>query len=381
MNKNVLIVDDEPNILQGYKRQLRKKFKITIAEGAAAALELIDPKNPFSVVISDMQMPGMNGVEFLKKMEEVSPNTVRCMLTGNADQGTAVEAINTGKIFRFFSKPCLPEDLEAGINDGIRQYQLITAEKDLLEKTLAGSVKVLVDILALGNPREFGRASLVRDWVRELKPVLEIKKLWMLELAALLAPIGTLTIPFEIREKQRKGETLSETEHELFVESVQAASKLISNIPRMDDVAKTIIHLNANYEEGTELPENAYILGILYSILEETGTTNPSQNTFEHLEKNERVYHPDFFFKIKNYFLNDREVDDSQKYVEKVLSEPVSLLLPEDVLVDDVKRQDGKLILASGEKLTEAQIASLRNMHKLYTLVEPIKVSRMVLNT
>src|SRR5438876_3981097 len=101
MSKKILCVDDEPNILQAYQRSLRKQFAIDTALGGAQALELIASQGPYAVIVADMQMPGMNGIEFLIQAAQKTPDTVRIMLTGNADQKTAVEAGNKGHVFQF----------------------------------------------------------------------------------------------------------------------------------------------------------------------------------------------------------------------------------------------------------------------------------------
>src|SRR6185369_9959485 len=129
MSKKILCVDDDPNILEGFQRNLRKRFSIDIALGGDPALALIAKQGPYAVIVADMQMPGMNGVEFLVKAREKTPQTVRIMLTGNADQQTAVEAVNQGHVFQFLNKPCPPEMLAGALENGLRQYQLITAEK------------------------------------------------------------------------------------------------------------------------------------------------------------------------------------------------------------------------------------------------------------
>ena len=153
----ILCVDDESNVLQGIKRQLRKQFHIDVAEGGQKGLEAITGNGPYAVVVSDMRMPGMDGAEFLAKVKRCAPQTVRMMLTGNSDQQTAIEAVNKGSIFRFLNKPCSTEDLVAAISDGIEQYRLITVEKEVLEQTLGGSIKILSNVLALASP-EIGRA-------------------------------------------------------------------------------------------------------------------------------------------------------------------------------------------------------------------------------
>ena len=111
MSNKVLCVDDDANILTGITRNLRKQFEIDTAVGALAALKMIEKDCPYAVIVSDMQMPGMSGVEFLNITKQKYPDTVRVMLTGNADQKTATDAVNRGQIFQFLNKPCPPEKL------------------------------------------------------------------------------------------------------------------------------------------------------------------------------------------------------------------------------------------------------------------------------
>src|SRR5713226_8642213 len=105
MTTKILCVDDDAHILAAYQRQLRKQFEIDVAQGGEQALESIVSRGPYAVVLSDMRMPGMNGIQFLCRAQEIAPNSVRMMLTGNADQQTAMDAVNEGNIFRFLTKP------------------------------------------------------------------------------------------------------------------------------------------------------------------------------------------------------------------------------------------------------------------------------------
>jgi len=143
--KKILFVDDEPNVLAGFQRQLHNLFSIETALGPEAGLTALKEWRNYSVVVADMRMPGMNGVEFLSRIKVSAPDVVRIMLTGNADQATSIEAINQGNIFRFLNKPCSTEKLTEALESAIRQHQLITAERDLLENTLCASIKVLTD--------------------------------------------------------------------------------------------------------------------------------------------------------------------------------------------------------------------------------------------
>jgi DNA-binding NtrC family response regulator len=100
MAEKILLVDDEPNVLDGYRRTLGREFALETAVGGQEALALLAEKGPYAVVVSDMRMPGMDGIQLLSRIKSASPDTIRVMLTGHADTETAINAINEGSIFR-----------------------------------------------------------------------------------------------------------------------------------------------------------------------------------------------------------------------------------------------------------------------------------------
>lgn len=136
ISRKILFVDDEANVLAGLQRLLRKRFEMHIANGGPEGLELFRREGPFAVVVSDYNMPGMNGVEFLAEVVKLSPETVTVMLTGRADAAVAGAALQEGRIFRYLNKPCERETLERTIEDCLQQYHLIVSER-LLKKELA----------------------------------------------------------------------------------------------------------------------------------------------------------------------------------------------------------------------------------------------------
>src|ERR1039458_7392095 len=105
-NEKILLVDDEPRVIEALQRSLRTEFNLQIAEGPENGLRALAHNGPFAVVVSDLRMPGMNGVQFLARVRASSPETIRVMLTGQADMNDAIAAINEGNIFRFLTKPC-----------------------------------------------------------------------------------------------------------------------------------------------------------------------------------------------------------------------------------------------------------------------------------
>ncbi len=130
----VLLVDDEASVLDSFCRGLRKKFKVTTASSGQEALELLKRSPNFAVVISDMRMPGMSGLELLAKVRDLSPDTIRIMLTGNADQQTVIDAINQGEIYKFLTKPCDISIMSDTIAEGISRYKQTTGNRALLDK-------------------------------------------------------------------------------------------------------------------------------------------------------------------------------------------------------------------------------------------------------
>jgi DNA-binding NtrC family response regulator len=99
---------------------------------------VIANKGPFAVVVSDLRMPRMDGIKFFSRVPETATDTVRIMLTGNADLSSAVMAVNEGIIFHFLTKPCPSETLVRMLNNALKQHKLIAAERELSEQTRRG---------------------------------------------------------------------------------------------------------------------------------------------------------------------------------------------------------------------------------------------------
>jgi len=146
----VLFVDDDPKILAAFQRQLRKKVVIETVESGAEGLEVLRRDGPFSLVVTDYCMPSMNGIEFLGRAREIAPETVRIMLTGSADLGAAIQAVNQGNIFRFLTKPCSPENLLEAVQAGIHEYRRTHKERKYNKRSrrwLAQAMEVQQNLL------------------------------------------------------------------------------------------------------------------------------------------------------------------------------------------------------------------------------------------
>jgi response regulator RpfG family c-di-GMP phosphodiesterase len=239
MNDTILFVDDEVRILSALQRSLYRGYRIEIAGSARDALEAMS-EGDYAVVVSDMKMPAMDGIEFLTRVKETSPETVRVLLTGYADVETAIAAVNEGSIFRFLTKPCPQEVLTKTLDAALGQHRLITAERDVLRETLVGTVAVLVKILGVIQPMAFGRASRVRGYVRQLAQQLHVKDVWQLEAAAMLSQIGCIATESEVLKQYYRGEQLSPDKLADVLSHARVGAKMLSGVRRLQAVARMI---------------------------------------------------------------------------------------------------------------------------------------------
>ena len=382
-NRKVLLVDDEVNVLNGLKRQLRKQFDISTATSGQEALQIAEQEDPFAVVVSDMRMPGMNGVEVLERMQEISPDTTRVMLTGNADQQTAIDAVNEGNVFRFFTKPCPTEILVNGIEMAIQQYKLVTAERELLEQTLVGSVKVLVDVLSLSSPEAFGQTVRIRNWANRIAAHMKIPRPWEIDIAAALSTLGLAAVPSEVLTKMRAGEELNKVEAGIMVQVPDLGRKLIGNIPRLKTVAEIIYYQDKGYDgsglpkddvAGEEIPFGARLLKILKDLGDHSKDFVPSAAAFAKLEESKNLYDKELLSIVSKYFKEQNDANEGD--AGKGLELSVSMLRAGDYLETDLEFENGIVFMAAGEIINDIVVAQILSLIKVNPLKEPVRVIR-----
>jgi len=116
----ILLVDDEPEVTAALKRAFRRQpWRVLEAHSGKAALDLLEWE-PVDVIVSDEQMPGMSGVDFLAQVRRLHPQTIRMVLSGHSSVESAARAINEGEVYRFFIKPCRDEEIILGIREALR---------------------------------------------------------------------------------------------------------------------------------------------------------------------------------------------------------------------------------------------------------------------
>jgi len=375
----VLFVDDESNVLSALQRQFRKQFEVHTALGGAKALQLIASAGPFAVIVSDMRMPAMSGLEFLKEARKSTPDSVRLMLTGNADQKTAMDAVNEGKVFSFLTKPCPPEVMFNAINRAVAQHHLITAERDLLENTLNGSIRLLTDMLSMVAPDCFGRAVAVREMARSLADVIQPENAWNLELAAMLGSLAAVTLPPQTLAGMLSGEELQQEEQQMAARLPEIGRNLLNHIPRLERVADIVYYQQKHFDgsgfpaddlAGEDIPLESRILKILgdLQVLKARGVTQA--DAMQQMAGLGGVY-DQVILELVAVALSTADTASAESVLVEVT---LAGLQPGHVLVTDIETIDGKLLFAAGHKITLPIKERLINYQQIARIKEPIRV-------
>lgn len=355
----ILCVDDEPNVLEGLALGLRKLYEVVTADSATAALERLAQQPGIAVVLSDLRMPGTDGVTFLGRVRQLAPDCTRVLLTGNADLRAAIAAVNEGQIFRFLTKPCEPDQLRSALAAAVAQHRLVTAERVLLEQTLHGSVRMLTDVLSLSKPAAFGRATRIKDGASQLAKKMAAEPLWEIEVAALLSQLGAVGLPDVTLDKLYHGETLW-PEEQLAANRLPAVTeRLLGNIPRIEGIRAIVANQSKHFDgsgppmnglRGIDIPIGARILKIVldYDILEARGMNVAV--SIETMKRRCGWYDPvllEALAGLRGAFDQIREL-------------PLEQLESGMRFAEDVRNQAGALLIPRGYEVTDAILERLR---------------------
>lgn len=259
MNYKILIVDDEIANLRLMERLFRRNYQVLTALSGKEALELIK-QHDIALIISDQRMPGMTGIEFLKQASELRQHTVRIILTGYTDVNALVEAINSGVVYKYVTKPWLNEDLQQTVKRGIENYETskslhnLTVNNERLMEQLKAAQNALVQLVtnalnaqaddALGHAR---RTSGYAMAIASQLPYFEHDEIEQLSLAALFHGIGQIGTPTHIF----KTAELTDDERRVYSERTE---RILMDFPEMTEIALAVKYHRENYD-GSGYPE------------------------------------------------------------------------------------------------------------------------------
>ncbi|HEV8548330.1 MAG TPA: HD domain-containing phosphohydrolase [Polyangiaceae bacterium] len=371
----VLCVDDEPNVLEGVSLHLHRRYEVVTATSGPAGLAALEKDPSIAVVMSDMRMPGMDGAQFLSQVRAKWPDVVRLLLTGQADMKSAIAAVNEGQIFRFLTKPCPPQQLLGAFEAAVEQYRLLTTERVLLEQTLNGSIKMLVDVLGLTSPAAFGRASRLKSRVSAVAAELGVSPKWQVEVAALLSQLATITLPPEVLEKMTFGGELGEAEQKMVERLPEVTEQLLAHIPRLDPVRAILARVAKRAMPGElpsepgekrtlELSTRLLRVALDFDELEAQGSA-PARAIDTLRGRGDR-----YDARVLDTFADLFGRGAAQEIVREL---PLAALKAGMVFLEDVRLTTGALLCARGYEVTTSFLARAQNFRS-GSVKEPIRV-------
>ena len=267
----ILVVDDEEDNLALLYRTLRSRYDVTKAHSAIEALEILNTQT-FDCILSDHKMPIMDGVEFLKRVNEIQPKTMRLLVTAYSDVKILIDAINYAKIYRYIKKPYSPDELLMIVESALECYQLKIDNENLindLKDLFSGTVKAIIEALDAKDSFTLGRSRRVAFYAAKIvsKLALNPTEVSQIELAGLLHDIGMIGVAESILNKTQK---LSDEEYEKIKMHVHYSVKILEDIKQLYDITEIIKYHHEYYNgcgypyglKGEEIPLGSRIIAI-----------------------------------------------------------------------------------------------------------------------
>ena len=349
----LLLVDDEPNVVEGLTRRLRREYQIFFAYDGAQALKVLEQQGEMHIIVSDMRMPVMNGAALLADVCKFYPDMVRILLTGQTDLDAAIAAVNEGQIFRFLVKPCPTEVLRLQLKAAMRQHELIVGERVLLEQTLRGAIHALTEVLSLAMPEAFGKATRIQKCARQLAESAGISDVWRVEVAATLSQVGAVTLNHETATKLYHGQALTPEEQSAVERLPQIAIDLLKSIPRLGPVCDLI---GLGFGPGSNAMPRALEAQVLrlaaeFDALHGSGMTAPDALSMLRL----RGYEASLIDALGG-------IVDAESAAGRIADVTLIELRDGMVLCEDMYSSNGTLLLARGHRIKGNQVDRLRAM-------------------
>ncbi|OCC16513.1 response regulator receiver protein [Dissulfuribacter thermophilus] len=415
----ILFVDDEENILKAIYRLLRKEgYEIVTTTDPFEALDIVREKH-VSVIVSDQRMPTMAGTELLEKVKEISPDTVRIILTGYADMNAALDAINKGGVYRFINKPWNDEDFKATLRQAAFQHYLITEnkrlmkvtqeqnkklqelnsqlEKKVLERTeqlrkkhdqlkklyhrlqinFRDTVRVFMELIELFDTFLGGHSKRVATLSRNLAERMNISgvDLDLIEIAGALHDIGLIGMPKEIFRSSY--EKLSSAQKALFRAHPEIGYSLLYKIEFLRQVA-VVVRSHHERFDGKGFPDK--LPNVSIPIGARIVSVVSAYDMYKYRDKFDKDKALKFLRKDAGTFFDPTVVKAFEDTLHTISPLKGEMALSLDELKEgmrlarEIKTASGRVLMAKDSVLTQGHIVRLKKFHLVDPIVDRIYV-------
>lgn len=427
-NPTLLLVDDEENILNALRRALRREnYEILTATSGKEGLVLLDERK-ITLVCSDHRMPEMTGVEFLTEVKKRSPSTIRIMLTGYADIKATMEAINSGEVYRYISKPWNDDEIRLIIREAIERHGLVrkvgelnavterqnqelrdlnnNLEQKVLERThevqeknkelkslysdlergFTEFIKVFMGLMELKSPYLGGHSKRVAALSRRVAERLQLppEEILNIEIAAILEDIGTMGFPEKMLKKRE--DDMDSLEKALMSQHPSLGQDRLQHIQKMKPAGYLIRHHHERFDgrgypdklRGEQIPIGARIIAIADAyagliVPPEFYTGFSMDRALSQLEKDAGAR---FDPRLVQEFIAAMQSLTGEKQEEDVIETTIEGLKEGMILAEDLKTHHGLLLMAKGEVVRSVHLVKIENFHRMDPIVSRIFVYR-----
>jgi CheY-like chemotaxis protein len=323
---------------------------------------MLAESEPFAVVLTDMKMPQMSGLQFINKAREISPETVYMMLTGNQDVHTAISAINDGSVFRFLNKPCAICEVKDAIDAAIRQHELICVERSLLEETFLGAVNMLTDVLESLRPDAIQQSQRVDAIMKRCERELGGQGSWEYRIAGRVGLVGFALLPREDQDTFLELPPEHPQSLALLKQVAAASGRLLDHIPRISNVSRIVKRMsmmNGSYLSTDPVDFTSVDVGATLLRVGVHWTTLTHQDfSIDAAIKHLYEALPQLPIAIEHALVSE----DATLNATEVSSVALFELMEGMVLVEDAIGNNGSVLLRKGRPLTDTMITKF-HMH------------------
>lgn len=403
----ILVVDDEEIVLVALRETIRLAgYEVVTAIDAVKALEEVKNQE-FAVILTDQQMPGMTGLEFLAQAKTIQPNATRILITAVLDLRTVIEAINKGEIYRFIVKPWLREELLATIKNAVQRYDLVVTNNKLqaeaiamneklrelnaslesqiklveeknkaLELNLERSIKLCLHTIETFYPILGSQAKRTNEVCKGMCATLLLteEQKRALEIASLLHDIGLVGVPRQLIKKYQEDPlSLTEDERILIEHHPILGEELVGFVHDLKDVGMIIRAHHERYDgsgypdglTGENIPWLARLLAVASAFAE---SRVDDQTTIDSIKmQSGSAFDPDAVRALMRSLPRARV---SRRQREVLLSE----LVPGMVLAKGIYTSNGMLLIPEGQVLNEAYIDKIKNHNRVMPINQTLLI-------
>src|SRR5436305_281616 len=257
MTYKIMVVDDEPANLRLVARRFRRDYDGIAAASGQEALRLLE-QHDVALLITDQRMPGMTGIQLLKRTAEFRPHMVRIILTGYTDIGALVEAINCGQVYKYFTKPWNNDQLRLTVERALEHYETTKSRHELelanrrlsvrLQDMTRAVVRSISDALEAKDEHVHGHARRVSGYAVAIgrRLSLDPATLEQIALAAVLHDVGKIGTPDAILLKPTP---LTDEERDIMQTHSERGARMLAGVPEMEDVAAIVRHHHEHWDD------------------------------------------------------------------------------------------------------------------------------------